>query len=121
MQATADRRNVVIFSRWRWLAVVVAAALAAQPAVALGAAGDPPDDGRARIAERLVELGRPAGDARQAAARLTAQDLEVLLAHPDMMQAAGGVGLEMSIGVVLVVGLIVGLAIAGSTVIIVSV
>jgi hypothetical protein len=43
----------------------------------------------------------------------------VLLAHPDMMQAAGG--LEMTFGVLLVVGVIVGLAIAGSTIIVISV
>jgi hypothetical protein len=103
----------------RWLALVVAALLVAAPVAAADAAQEPDDGGRERIVEQLVGIGRAPAQAREAAARLTAEDLEVLLAHPDMMQAAGG--LEMTFGVLLVVGVIVGLAIAGSTIIVISV
>jgi hypothetical protein len=93
----------------RWLAVVVAALVATAPA-----------DGRVRIAQQLVEIGRTPHHAQDAAGRLTTDDLEVLLANPEMMQAAGDVGLEMTIGTILVIGIIVGLAVAGSTFIVIS-
>ena len=109
----------------RWLAAVVAAMLAAQPlALAEAPAGGPAPDGfagaREQISRQLVGIGRLPESAQAAACRLTAEDLEVLLANPDMMQAAGGAQVDMTIGALLLVGLIVGLAAAGSTVIIIS-
>jgi hypothetical protein len=107
-----------------WLAIVVAALLATQSVAWTGpSAGEPPEapaDGRARIAEQLVEIGRTPDRAQDAAGSLTVEDLAVLLANPEMMQAAGDVGLEMTIGTILVIGIIVGLAVAGSTFIVIS-
>jgi hypothetical protein len=103
----------------RWLAVVVAALLATHSAAAGEVLTEPRGADRRQIAEQLVEIGRAPDQAAEAAGRLTAADLEVLLAHPEMMQAAGG--LEMTVGVLVVIGVIVGLAIAGSTVVIISV
>jgi hypothetical protein len=80
-------------------------------------------DGREQIRQQLVEIGcYTADNAADAASRLTAEDLEVLLANPEMMQAAGGASaqVEMTIGVLLVVGLIVGLAVAGGSVVVIS-
>jgi hypothetical protein len=109
----------------RWLAAVVAAMLVAQP---LALAGDPvggsaPDGsvgGREQISRQLIEIGRTPESARSAACRLTAADLEVLLANPEMMQAAGGAQTNMAIGMLLIVALIVALAAAGSSVVIIS-
>ena len=119
-QSTALRRNVVTVPSFpaRWLAVVVAALLTTQSVVVGGVVQEQERSGCEQIAERLVEIGQAADRAREAAGRLTAEDLAVLLANPEMMQAAGG--LEMTLGILLVVGVIVGLAIAGSTVIIIS-
>ena len=103
----------------RWLAVVVAALLATHAVAAGEVLLQPRGADRRQIAEQLVEIGRAPDQAGEAAGRLTDADLEVLLAHPEMMQAAGG--LEMTIGVLVVIGVIVGLAIAGSTVVIISV
>jgi hypothetical protein len=44
---------------------------------------------RTAIAHQLAELGRSPGESAAAASRLTIEDLDVLLAHPEMMQAAG--------------------------------
>ena len=104
----------------RWLAAVVAALLIAQPLAAAEAAGDEAPDGRAQISGQLIEIGQTTEQAQEAASRLTAADLEVLLANPEMMQAAGGAQTHMAIGMLLVVALIVALAVAGGSVIIVS-
>jgi len=109
----------------RWLAAVVAAMLVAQPLALAGdpAAGGAPGGsagGREQISRQLIEIGRTPESARNAAYRLTARDLEVLLANPEMMQAAGGAQTDMAIGMLLIVALIVALAVAGGSVIIVS-
>ena len=109
----------------RWLAAVVAAMLAAQPlALAEAPAGGPAPDGfagaREQISRQLVGIGRLPESAQAAACRLTAEDLEVLLANPEMMQAAGGTDAAMGIGILLVVALIIALVAAGSSVIIIS-
>jgi hypothetical protein len=44
----------------------------------------------------------------------------VLLANPEMIQAAGGAQTHMAIGILLVVALIVALAAAGGSVVIIS-
>ena len=72
------------------------------------------ETGQATIAGQLVELGRAPDVARAAASRLTAEDLEVFLANPEMMQAAGG---NIVWGVMLgalVVGGVIALAAAGN-------
>ncbi len=109
----------------RWLAAVVAAMLAAQPlALAEAPAGGPAPDGfsgaREQISRQLIEIGRTPESAGDAACRLTAEDLEVLLANPEMMQAAGGAQTDIAIGALLLVALIVALAAAGGTVVIIS-
>lgn len=109
----------------RWLAAVVAAMLVAQPLAwaetpAAGPAPDGSAGGREQISRQLIEIGRTPESARNAACRLTARDLEVLLANPEMMQAAGGADAAMGIGILLVVALIIALAAAGSSVIIIS-
>ena len=109
----------------RWLAAVVAALFTAQTLVGAGppAGGPVPKQlcgGRGQISRELIEIGYTPDRAQDAASRLTAEDLEVLLAHPEMMQAAGGAQVEMTIGALLIVGLIVGLAVAGSSVVIIS-
>jgi hypothetical protein len=109
----------------RWLAAVIAAMLAAQPlALAVDPAGGPAADdalgGREHISRQLIEIGRTPAQAQEAARRLTAEDLEVLLANPKMMQAAGGAQTDMAIGMLLVVALIVALAAAGGSVVIIS-
>jgi hypothetical protein len=109
----------------RWLAAVIATMLAAQPlAMAELPAGGPGPDGfsgaREQISRQLIEIGRTPTRAQEAASRLTAEDLEVLLANPEMMQAAGGAHFDMTIGILLVVALIVALAAAGGSVVIIS-
>ncbi len=109
----------------RWLAAVVAAMLAAQPlALAEAPAGGPAPDGfsgaREQISRQLIEIGHTPRKARDAARRLTADDLEVLLANPEMMQAAGGAQFDIALGGLLLLGLIVALAAAGSAVVIIS-
>jgi hypothetical protein len=99
--------------------VVVAALLVTQSVAAVDVVPPQEPGDSARIAEQLVELGRAPAQAREATSRLTAEDLAVLLAHPEMMQAAGGA--EMTFGVLLVIGVIVGLAIAGTATIVISV
>jgi hypothetical protein len=103
-----------------WLAAVVAVMLAAQPLAAVEAAPDDAAGGCDRISRQLIDLGRAPEAARDAARRLTAEDLAVLLAHPEMMQAAGGASTDIAIGALLVTGLIIALAVAGGTVIIIS-
>ena len=44
----------------------------------------------------------------------------MLLANPEMMQAAGGAQTHMAIGMLLVVALIVALAVAGGSVVVIS-
>ncbi|MHC4127360.1 MAG: hypothetical protein ACYSUA_04180 [Planctomycetota bacterium] len=104
----------------RWLAAVVAAMLAAQPLAAADLVLAEAADGRERISRQLIEIGRAPEPAREAAARLTADDLEVLLANPEMMQAAGGAQTEMALGVLLLLVLIVALVVAGGSAVIVS-
>jgi hypothetical protein len=104
----------------RWLAAVVAAMLTVQPLAAFELMPDEISDGRAQISRQLIEIGRTPRHAREAASRLTAADLQVLLAHPEMMQAAGGAQTDMAIGMLLVVALIVALAAAGGSVVIIS-
>ena len=109
----------------RWLAAVVAAMLVAQPLAwaetpTAGPAPDGSAGGREQISRQLIEIGRTPAQAQDAASRLTAEDLEVLLANPEMMQAAGGAQTNMAIGMLLIVALIVALAVAGSSVIIIS-
>ena len=83
----------------RWLAAVVAAMLIAQPLAAVEPMPDETPDGRAQISRQLIEIGRTPQHAREAASRLTAADLQVLLANPEMMQAAGGAQTHAAIGV----------------------
>jgi hypothetical protein len=104
----------------RWLAAVVAAMLAAQPLAAADAAPDESSGGREQISRRLIDIGHTPERARDAASRLTADDLEVLLANPEMMQAAGGAQFDIALGALLLLGLIIALAAAGSTVVIIS-
>jgi len=71
---------------------------------------------RARIAEQLIALDVAPDQAAAQAAQLTADDLEVLLANPDMMQRAGSAGqLEKTvilaaivIGVIVLIGVAAG-------------
>ena len=84
------------------------------------AAGGEAPDGRAQISRQLIEIGQTPPHARDAASRLTAADLEVLLANPEMKQAAGGAQTHMAIGMLLVVALIIALAAAGGSVVIIS-
>ncbi|MHC4128633.1 MAG: hypothetical protein ACYTE6_04520 [Planctomycetota bacterium] len=104
----------------RWLAAVVAALLIVQPLAAVEPMPDEAPDGRAQISRQLIDIGHTPRHAWDAASRLTAADLEVLLANPEMMQAAGGAQTHMAIGMLLVVALIVALAVAGGSVVIVS-
>jgi len=46
------------------------------------------------IVDRLVELGMPRAEAEIAVASLTPEDIEVLLANPEMMQRAAGTNLS---------------------------
>jgi hypothetical protein len=86
----------------RVLVVIAAAALLAL-AAAPRAAASPPDGagaGRATetdarrlwVAGRLVAHGRAPADALADAARLTAEDLEVLCGNPEMLRPAGALG-----------------------------
>jgi hypothetical protein len=69
--------------------------------------------GRVWVAERLIELGRPAEDAWGMATQLTIEDILVLSQNPDMMQPGGAdPGLTLLLGVLLIAGLIA-LAYAG--------
>ena len=109
----------------RWLAAVVATMLVAQPlawaeAPVRGPVPDGSSGGREQISRQLIEIGRTPETAQEAASRLTAEDLAVLLANPEMMQAAGDAQTHMAIGMILVVALIVALAVAGGSVVIVS-
>jgi hypothetical protein len=109
----------------RWLAAVIAALLVAQPlALATDPAGGPASNelsgAREQISRQLVDIGRTRLQAQEAASRLTPEDLAVLLANPEMMQAAGDAQTHMAIGMILVVALIVALAAAGGSVVIVS-
>jgi hypothetical protein len=62
------------------------------------------------IVARLVELGMPRADAEMAAASLTAQDIEILLANPEMMQRAAGTSLsDHDLLLVVVIALLVAL------------
>jgi hypothetical protein len=105
----------------RWLAAVVAAMLVAQPlALATDTAADDLSGAREQISRQLVELGRTPQSAQDAAGRLTPDDLAVLLAHPEMMQAAGDAQTHMAIGILLVVAIIIDLAAAGGSVVVIS-
>ncbi len=75
------------------------------------------DPGRKWIAEQLIEIGYVPQAARDAASRLTAADLEVLLANPQMMQAAGALSATAQANImgILIVGGIIALGIAGSS------
>ncbi len=75
------------------------------------------DRGRERIAEQMIEIGHAPQAARAAASRLTAADLEVLLANPQMMQAAGALSATAQANImgILIVGGIIALGIAGSS------
>jgi hypothetical protein len=115
-----------------WLAMVTTAVFTAQPVLASPPAGEasvstsvarpaapavqpPADDGRRQVYEQLLELGRAPGSALDAALRLNAEDLNVLLAHPEMMQAAGAsssVTTSIILGLLIIAGLIA-LAAAG--------
>ncbi len=80
-----------------------------------GAGDKEPAAGRHEIAGRLVALGRSHDEAQEAASRLTAADLDVLLAYPLMIQTAGGsdrVAWSIVIGLALFGGLLA-LAYAG--------
>ncbi len=74
------------------------------------------DPGRQLIARQMTQLGYEPQAARAAASRLTAADLEVLLANPEMMQAAGALSATAQANImgILIVGGIVALGIAGS-------
>ncbi len=74
------------------------------------------DAGRQLIAGQMTQLGYEPQAARDAASRLTAADLEVLLANPEMMQAAGALSATAQAYIlgILIVGGIVALGIAGS-------
>jgi hypothetical protein len=64
---------------------------------------------RNRVAQQLIDLGRPAPQAHAMADRLTAEDLAVLTANPGMLRAAGGdTARQLTIlwGVLIVAGLI---------------
>lgn len=121
-----------------WVAAVAAAAAAAATAAPLR--GEAPAGAAARegeftlaagavtlvldepaarqaIAAQLVLIGRDPDEASAAAGCLTAADLAVLLANPDMMQAAGAadsVWIMILIGVLVLGGLIVLAATADS-------
>ncbi|MHC4141975.1 MAG: hypothetical protein ACYSUF_08895 [Planctomycetota bacterium] len=99
----------------RWLAAVTWAETPTD-----GAAPDGFFGGREQISRQLIDIGRAPAEAQDAASRLTAEDLEVLLANPEMIQAAGGAQTHMAIGILLVVALIVALAAAGGSVVIIS-
>ena len=71
---------------------------------------------REAIARQLIEIGRTSDAARNTASRLTAEDLEVLLANPEMMQVAGAVSqmaVAYLIGGLIVAGIVI-LIVAGS-------
>ncbi len=108
----------------RWLAAVLAAMLGVAPVLAEPGEAPAPalETHRADIAGQMVEIGRTPQEAHNAASRLTARDLEVLLANPRMMQPAGAMTAqaEMLLGTVLIVALIVALAVAGGSVIIIT-
>jgi hypothetical protein len=91
----------------------------AQPVLAAGPTGSADDprevdvatvDGqRLWIAAELIALGRAPDAALEAASRLTAEDLAVLLANPRMIQAAGAsnrVLMSIIIGALIIAGLI---------------
>jgi hypothetical protein len=88
-------------------------AVAAMPRPEAGSAPSPP---REWVASRLVAIDRDPAAAWRAAGRLTAEDLEVLLANPAMLQAAGGWSQTTQayfFGALIVAG-IVAVAIAGN-------
>ena len=65
----------------------------------------------------MTQLGYEPQAARAAVSRLTAADLEVLLANPQMMQAAGALSATAQANImgILIVGGIIALGIAGSS------
>ncbi len=93
--------------------IVLAAMLVTQTAVAAGQGPDRRESMRAQ----LLDLDYEPDAARDAAARLTEQDLEVLLANPGMMQRAGSawLSIEALIFAGLIIGGIVALAIASDS------
>jgi hypothetical protein len=64
------------------------------------------DARRLWVAGRLVGHGRATADALADAARLTADDLDVLCANPEMLQPAGALG-ETTVAILIGVGIIV--------------
>jgi len=119
-----DRVSTVMTDRpTRWLAVVLVMLVAAHPLAARPMATPDEDGGRRdAVVARMIDAGDTPDEARRKASRLTPEDLAVLATNPLMIQPAGtmDVSTEMFIGTTLVVGIIVVLAVAGSTVIIVS-
>lgn len=109
-----------------------AAAVARQPARGPAAAATAQPEGprsaaaslagRAFIKQRLIKLGAAPLAAEEAVRRLTSDDIDVLLASPKMLQAAGNmdVGVEVVLGTVLIIAVIVGLAVAGASVVVIS-
>ena len=82
------------------------------------------DPGRARgeIERQLIAIGYAPEEAQDAAGRLTEDDLEVLLANPEMMQAAGGMtaNVEAHVAGFLIVVLVIVFGATGTVVIVIG-
>ena len=99
------------------LAVVASDAAAPPPPVQQGRGASPPpapqatDQQRAALASRLESMGADPQQARLAVAQLSAQDVQVLNQHPNMLHPAGDVSdtdaILIACGVVIVVLLII--------------
>jgi hypothetical protein len=97
---------------------IAASSLTDLPAVLVPLTALAVEDQRSIIAQQLESLGRPTDVAQQMAGELTADDLEVLLANPKMMQRAGEI--DVIIWALLVAGVVVALVIAADSAVVVS-
>ena len=99
------RRSAMFLAMLALLTLLVQPAWAGQSAAA---ADDRPRD-RQHIVAQLVDLGYAPIQASDMAGELTAEDLDVLLANPDMMQRGGDdiVVWAFIVGVLIVAGIVV--------------